>query len=633
MRRAILGTAGHIDHGKTALVRALTGVDTDRLPEEKARGITIALGFAELVLDDALRLGVVDVPGHEDFVRTMVAGATGMDVVLLVVAADEGVMPQTREHLDILRLLGVPRMVVALTKVDAVDAEWLALVEEDVRAFLADTPYADAPLVHTSATEGSGLEALRTALAAAAGDVRARADDDAPRLPVDRAFTVQGMGTVVTGTLWAGTLNVGDRVRLFPTGLEGRIRSLQVHGRDAPTAVAGERTAVALSGVDRADAARGLTLVGQVPWAAAWMLTARVTVLPGAPRGLEHGMRVRVLLGTAEVLARCAVLDEPGVILPGEEGWVQFRLEEPTLARAGDRVVVRSYSPLRTVGGGTVAEPVAPKRRRLDAEERTALEALASGTPAVRLEAALALAGWAGAPTQALIQTAGLPPGSLAHLLDEVVAAGGLSVRGLAFGSRVVDDGRARILAGLDEGHAAEGLRPAVPLERLRAALPAWAAPPLADGILGVLSRDGALELAEGGARRPGFRPTPTPDQEAACAALGTAYSDAGLAAPFLDDLPEPLRTRADLPQLLRYLEGQGLLRPVDDGLFIASQVLAAAAAAVTRELGGRTGLGPADFREVLPVSRRHLMPLLAFLDGQGVTVRRGPTRDVPPPS
>lgn len=631
MRRAILGTAGHIDHGKTALVRALTGVDTDRLPEEKARGITIELGFAELALGDELRLGVVDVPGHEDFIRTMVAGATGMDVVLLTVAADEGIMPQTREHLDILRLLAVPRMVVALTKVDAVEADWLALVDDEVRSFLADTPWAEAPVLATSAREGTGLDALRDALAAAAREVRTRAGDDPPRLPVDRAFTIQGMGTVVTGTLWAGSLSVGDRVRLLPTGLEGRIRSLQVHGRDATRAEAGERTAVAVSGVDRAEAARGQTLVTHLTWESTWMLTSRISVLAGAPRGVEQGMRVRVLLGTAEVLARCAVLEPEGVILPGDDGWVQFRLEEPTLARAGDRLVVRSYSPLLTVGGGVVAEPTPPKRRRLAAGEAEALLALASGPPEERVAAALHLAGWAGVEARSLVQSAGASPTALDSLVDAAEGAGALHHKGRVFAAPVVDDAKTRVLGALDEGHAREGLRPSVPLERLRAAIPSWAAAALADGVVAALAREGALELAEGGARRPGFQPTPTPDQQAAGAALRSAYDEAGLAAPFLDELPESLRARADLPQLLRYLEGQGVLRTVDDGLLVSAHVLDAAAEAVTGALGGRTGLGPADFREVLPVSRRHLMPLLAYLDGLGVTVRRGPTRDVPP--
>ncbi len=291
MHRLILGTAGHIDHGKTALVRSLTGIDTDRLPEEKARGITIDLGFAELREGKGLQLGVVDVPGHEDFVRTMVAGASGTDLALLVVGADEGVMPQTREHLDIVRLLGVPRMVVALTKADLVDPEWLTLVEEDVRDLLSGTPYAGAPMVVTSARTGSGIDELRRTLLQEARGTRSRQAEDLARLPVDRVFTVQGTGTVVTGTLGSGTLSVGERVTVLPQGLEARIRSLQVHGREVDVASAGERTAAALASTGKDELARGAVLVSDRAWTPTYMLTARVEVLDGTPWILESGQR------------------------------------------------------------------------------------------------------------------------------------------------------------------------------------------------------------------------------------------------------------------------------------------------------------------------------------------------------
>ena len=628
MRRAILGTAGHIDHGKTALVRALTGVDTDRLPEEKARGITIDLGFARLDGGPDLQVGVVDVPGHEDFIRTMVAGATGMDMVLLVVAADEGVMPQTREHLDIVRLLGVPRLVVALTKVDLVDPEWPLLVEDDVRSVLGGTPYADAPLVPVSARTGEGVQSLRDALFATAVQLRARAEEDAVRLPVDRAFTVQGMGTVVTGTLWSGTLAVAAKVRLLPSGAESRVRSLQVHGDERDAARAGERTAVSLPGVDLDVEPRSQVLVQGSGWRTTWMLTVRLGLLDGAPRGVEHGQRVRVLLGTAEVLARCAVLDQAGFVAPGEHGWVQLRLEEPVVARNGDGIILRSYSPLVTIGGGVVAEPNPAKRRRLDPDQRHRLEALATGDGVARVDAALALAGWSGVPLDALVQEACLAPGAVVASVERV--AGALSVRGVAFHPGVVGEAAERILHAVEREHADHPLRPVVPLERVRPVLPAWAAAGLADGVLALLAGDGRLVLEGGGARSPHFRPSPTPRQEEALGALRRLYEDAGLAAPFLDDLPPELGSREEVVALLRHLEGEGAVRTVDDGLWIWAEALDAAAAAVTASLGGSTGLGPADFREVLPVSRRHLMPLLAHLDGLGVTVRQGPVRDVP---
>jgi selenocysteine-specific elongation factor len=628
MNRVILGTAGHIDHGKTALVKALTGVDTDRLPEEKARGITIDLGFAELADLGDVRVGVVDVPGHEDFVRTMVAGASGMDLVLLVVAADEGVMPQTREHLDIIRLLGVPEMVVALTKVDAVDPDWADLVGDEVRDLLAGTAYAGAPVVSTSARTGTGLDELRVELAAAARRVRQRTSRDVARLPVDRVFTVAGRGTVVTGTLWSGSLSTGSTVRLLPDGGTARIRSVQVHGRDVDSARAGERTAVALAGVERQQIQRGTVVVDAPCWAPTWMLTTWVHVLPTA-KLLEHGQRVRVHLGTAELLARCAVL-QGGAVQPGASGWVQLRLESPTVARAGDHVVLRSYSPPSTLGGGRVAEPRPPKRRRLDDAQARILGSVLEGTAEEAALAALETAGWAGGATEDLPTSAGISPDAVADALDLLRRQGGLVGRGTAFSPGVVAEASTMILDALDRGHGEEPLRPSVPLERLRAALPSWSAGPLPDLVLARLQDEGALELAEGGARRPGFQPNPTPDQERAAAALAEIYAQAGLAAPSLDDLPVEVRARGDLGQLLRFLERQGVLRTVDEGLLVSAADLDRAARSVTERLGGRTGLGPADFREVLDVSRKHLMPLLAYLDGLGITVRRGPARDVP---
>lgn len=631
MRRAILGTAGHIDHGKTALVAALTGVDTDRLPEEKARGITIDLGFAELAGAPDLRLGVVDVPGHEDLIRTMVAGATGMDLVLMVVAADEGIMPQTREHFDIVRLLAVPRLVVALTKSDLVDEEWLAMVADDVEAWLAATSFAGSPVIPTSVKDGAGLDELRRRLVSSATESRPRERDDWARLPVDRSFTVAGMGTVVTGTLWSGSLKAGERARLLPSGSEARIRSLQVHGRDTDEAQAGERTAVALAGMDRRAVGRGDVLVTDQAWCASRMLTVRARLLDTASRPLEHGSRVRALHGTTEVMARCVVMDGPSTVGPGEEGWVQLRLEEPLVARGGDSLILRAYSPPVTLGGGTVAEACAPKRRRLRRQDAARLGDLLAADPAARLSTALEMAGWSGLVEERLPQDTGLTVARLAVLVDGAVAEGSARARGRAYAASVVAEAEAKVAEALTRGHAEEPLRPSVPLDRLRRALPSWAGPGLADAVIQRMEERGTLEAAPGGARRPGFLPAPTPDQAGACADLRSLYAAAGLAPPFLAELPDTLAGRPDLAQLLRVLEEEGTLVTVDDGLLVAAEALEAASRAISTALGGRTGLGPADFREVIPVSRRHLMPLLAWFDGRGVTLRRGPVRDVPP--
>lgn len=632
MASVILGTAGHIDHGKTALVRALTGTDTDRLKEEKARGITIELGFAELAVEGRPHFGVVDVPGHEAFVRAMVAGAAGMDVVLLVVAADEGVMPQTREHLAIVELLGVPELVVALTKADVVDEEWMELVDSDVEDVLAGTPYAGAPRVPTSALEGTGLDSLLDALTIAAERAGSRGRDDLARLPLDRVFTIQGTGTVVTGTLWTGELAVGDRVRILPDDLDARIRSLQVHGRKAEGASCGDRTAVALTGegADREIVSRGATLVTAPEWESTWMLTAHVRMLADSGWSLAHNQRVHLHHGTAEVLARCVVL-EPEALRAGDSGWVQFRLEEPVVARTGDRFVIRAYSPVTTIGGGVIAEPTPLKRHRLNDDTRAALEALVGGGPhSQSLSACLSLAGWAGVLRAALPIQVGPSPSAITDALDSLGDGGRLLAGEYVFSSVIRDEAERLVLAAVEDGHKEDSLRVAVPLAPLRAALPRWAPPALAEAVIAGLVDRGLLEATDGGVRTPGHRAELTAEQEKTSSELLRVLTADGLAAPLVDELPEKLRRRSDFWPLIRRLEGIGAVQQVADGLYIGTEELRQAAERVRSTLGGQSDLGPSAFREALPVTRKHLIPLLNYFDGQGTTVRHGGGRDVP---
>jgi selenocysteine-specific elongation factor len=647
MKSLILGTAGHVDHGKTALVKALTGVDTDRLKEEKERGITIELGFAPLVIEprviDArgrdvdgarangrLRFGVVDVPGHEDFVRAMVAGAAGMDVVLLVVAADEGVMPQTREHVAIVQTLGVPELVVALTKCDLVDDDWLELVDADVAQLLTGTPYAQARRIPTSATRSTGLAELTDALAEAADRTTPPDADDLMRLPLDRVFVIQGTGTVVTGTLWSGTLRAGDRVVVLPAGLEARVRSLQVHAEDVEEAHAGERTAVALSGAgaDRERVERGAVLVSTRDWPATSMLTVRASMLADSEWSLVPRQRVHVHHGTAEVLGRCVLLDAEE-IGPGETGWVQLRLEEPLAARAGDRIVLRAYSPVTTIGGAVVVEPMPPKRTRLDDTVARALGRILDGDPADVCRGALDLAGLRGIARAELPIVTGLTPSTLTSALAQLEHEC-LSSAHRVFGAGARAEAEALALAAAEQAHARHPLRGAVPLASVREAFPRWASQELADATVALLVQRGELEPIDGGVRRPGHRPTPSADQETASARLAEIFRAGGLGAPSLDELPEGLARRDDLWDLLRRLEALGVIRQVSDDIFLESGCLDAAAARIRSELGGRRDLGPAAFRDVLPVSRKRLLPLLSYFDGRGTTRRRDEVRDVP---
>ncbi len=621
----ILGTAGHIDHGKTSLVRALTGVDTDRLREEKARGITIELGFAPWRPAADCAFGIVDVPGHEGFVRTMVAGATGMDVVLLVVAADEGVMPQTREHLAIVRLLGVRAMVVAVTKADLVDdPEWLELVVEDVQGLLEGTPYGDAPVLPASIHDPGSLADLAAALVRCGARARARQSDDLFRLPVDRVFAVEGAGTVVTGTLWSGSVARGGTVRILPGGGEARVRRVELHGQAAAEARAGQRTALALTGavVRRGRIARGDVLVADPAWTPSMMLTVEIAALDGTGWRLEEGQRVRVHLGTVEVMARLALFGAEEVA-PGERARGQLRLEGPVVARCGDRFVIRSWSPMTTIAGGVVLEPSPRKRKRVSATELDALKALARGGEDA-VGGAVALAGWEGLQRgEAGVRagwtgtTAALPatlPFIAGHLFDPAIVA----------------RAEARILAAVDRHHRTRPLDAGAPLAALRSSLPAQARPGLADGVVAGLAERGRLVVEGKAARLPGFEAALSPVEERVAVGIEAILARAGLQGPSTDELAAGAEaSRETVLAVLDFLARRGRIRLLGDAFWVAATELEGAAARVAAGLGGREGLGPADFREVLPLTRKHLIPLLAHLDGLGVTERTAEGRSV----
>src|SRR6267143_1996247 len=377
-RHVVVGTAGHIDHGKTSLVKALTGTDTDRLPEEKARGITIDLGFAFLEEPDGLTIEVVDVPGHERFVKNMLAGVGGIDLAMLVIAADEGVMPQTREHLAICSLLHIRTGLVVLTKIDMVEPDWIELVRDDVATLVRGTFLEGAPVVAVSAKTGAGLDELRATLSRLAETVPARGTDQLPRLPIDRVFTIKGFGTVVTGTLAAGVLGMEDRVEVFPRGLQAKVRGLQAHSHAVERAVAGQRTAVNLQGLERAAVERGDVIGHAGTLQPTTLVDVVLEVLDDASRPLKSRDRVRLHAGTSEIMAR-ALLLEGAELAPGKRAFARLRLEAPLVALAGDRFVIRSYSPIVTIGGGTLLDTDPPRLKR---PARLAhLEILAAGAP------------------------------------------------------------------------------------------------------------------------------------------------------------------------------------------------------------------------------------------------------------
>ncbi|MCI0435701.1 MAG: selenocysteine-specific translation elongation factor [Gemmatimonadetes bacterium] len=622
MRRLILGTAGHIDHGKTALVRALTGTDTDRLPEEKRRGITIDLGFASLDLDGGFHIGIVDVPGHEAFIRNMLAGATGIDLALLVVAADESVMPQTREHLAILQFLGVPQLIVAVTKADLVESDWLVLVQDEIASALSATPWPDAPIQPVSVVDGRGLDALRDLLAKGAAQVAEPSHDDLFRLPIDRVFTVRGTGTVVTGTVWSGSAARDAQLRILPAGLSARVRGIQSHGRETERAFAGERAAFALAGADRETLARGDVLLDADGWETAHMLTVRATVANGAPP-LRMRQRIRFHLGTAEVIGRMVVLDG-WQIEPGGTGWAQLRLEQPVVARAGDRFVLRSYSPVTTIAGGIVVEPIAPRRTRIDAETRAVLESVLAPDVKVSAAAAARLAGWRGVvEAQLPIVTPHSP-----RAMDAPAAASALvRVGNWRLQPAIVEKASTMLLATVDDHHARHPISPGIHRDALRQSLPQQAPAGLANVVLDQLLDARVIETHGHTVRRSGWAATVTPDQAAAVDSILEFAREAGLAAPAIDELPAPLRSRPDVQDLVRYLMRIGALVSIPQDRFLTPEHAAAAAGRVRTAFRDRPSMTPADFRDLFGVSRKYLIPLLEHLDRAGITVRSGDTR------
>jgi selenocysteine-specific elongation factor len=599
----ILGTAGHIDHGKTTLVKALTGVDTDRLPEEKRRGITIDLGFAPLELEGVGTVGIVDVPGHEAFVRTMVAGATGIDMALLVIAADEGVMPQTREHLAILDHLGVSRGIVALTKSDMVDGDWLDLVRADIASFLEPSRLAGARIIPVSSTRGEGISELRRALVALAKDVPTRSADDLFRLPIDRVFTVKGTGTVVTGTVWSGSLDDGATVRILPWDHASRVRGLQTHSRSVGTIHAGDRAAIALAGVEVDDLSRGFVLVSDPAWEASRMLRAEVTLADGVKLGPRT--RVRFHVGTSEVGARVLVAadDTAANAKPA-----RIALDTPVVLRAGDRFVLRRSSPLETIGGGVVIDPLPPRRARpwpLDL------------APSQRLERMIDESGAAGIPVQRLPQRLGVRPA------DVPAAIAALKGRVEQIGDRLwmsdaIEDLSKLIRKHVAEHHRQKPLDKGAPVNDLRAR--ARVPDALFDHVLNGLVMSRKLANDSGAIRQPGFSAGLSDAEDRIARAALAELTAAGAEPPTVAEMTP--RLGAQLANVMRFLERTGDVVQVEPGRFYTKASLQAVLDRLRSLMPEQREYTPAELREALGTSRKFLIPLLEYTDRQGLTIR-----------
>jgi selenocysteine-specific elongation factor len=627
-RHVVVGTAGHIDHGKTSLVKALTGTDTDRLPEEKARGITIDLGFAFLEEPDGLTIEIVDVPGHERFVKNMLAGVGGIDLAMLIIAADEGVMPQTREHLAICSLLRVRTGLVALTKTDTVEADWIELVRDDVASLVRGTFLEGAPVVPVSAKTGAGLEELRKALRALAATVPQRGTEQLARLPIDRVFTIKGFGTVVTGTLAAGALAVEDRVEVFPRGLVAKVRGVQTHGRPVARALAGQRTAVNLQGLERAALERGDVIGHAGTLVAATLVDGTLELLADAPRPLKTRDRLRFHTGTSEIMAR-ALLFETNELAPGERAFARFRLEAPLVALPGDRFVVRSYSPIVTIGGGTLLD-VDPARMRLKAPARVAhLRALETGSPEQVLEEHIRHAGPAGIRLAALVARVAFGPVKSRALLDTLTATGRVVAvdRDWFLHADAVTRVRGLIVSALERFHGAQPLRPGMSREELRGRAGAADERVFAH-VLSALDAEGTVRVDRDKVRLGSHEVRLTPEQQAAVDHVEREFRDAEASPPSPAEALGRAGLRGDeehdLFQLL--VESRRLVR-VKESLFFHAQALDSIQEKLVALLRERKEIGPGDIKDLLGISRKFAIPLLEFFDARRVTTRVGERR------
>ncbi|MDL2272194.1 selenocysteine-specific translation elongation factor [Desulfovibrio sp. OttesenSCG-928-I05] len=630
----VMGTAGHIDHGKTSLVRALTTIDCDRLEEEKRRGITIELGFAYLDFPEGRRLSIVDMPGHEKFVKTMVAGASGIDFVLLVIAADEGVMPQTREHLEICTLLGIRTGLVAVTKTDMVDPELLDMALEDIASTLQGTFLENAPVYPVSAHSGEGLSELRDALRVMEKELAPPRMQDIFRLPVDRVFTMKGHGTVVTGTMTSGSVSVGDEVMLYPSGKKARVRSLQSHWESVTLAPSGRRTAVNLQGLELEDVSRGdvLAHVGELISSTSW--EAHVTCLSSSPRSLRHRGEVHLHHGTREMMARLYFRDVDS-LAPGQSALCQIRFQEPVTAIYGDRFILRSFSPLRTVAGGVVLHPLGLNLTRRDpafAHKVALLGALPDADEDVRVLTQIELAGQSGARFAELCLLTGLE----SKRLEKVLAS--LSGKQQAFSfdrdekryisQSVVDELSAACVAYITTYHQTNTLKSGISRGALASGWGKTLPAKLVHFITERLVKQGTLEAEADTLRIPGHSITLGAGQQDLRDALKSLYLEAGFTPPTMKEALEALKVSAkELDPVLRLLVKDGELVRVEDGLYYPKETLEVLRDKVREWFAGHDDLDPAGFRDLTGLSRKFAIPLLEHFDATRLTVRVGNQR------
>ena len=632
MKAVIVGTAGHIDHGKSALVRALTGIDPDRLEEEKRRGITIDIGFANLDLaspaGEPIRIGFVDVPGHERFVRNMLAGVGGIDLVLLVIAADESIKPQTREHFDICRMLSVGRGITVITKADLVDAETLEVVMLEVAEFLKGS-FLDpvtSPIIPVSSRTGAGLDQLKAELARLAAEVPAKDSSAVFRLPIDRVFTMKGFGTVVTGTLISGTVRKEQEVEVHPAGKRLRVRGVQVHGKSADEAIAGQRTALNLAGVETTELARGMMLTPPQRFAPTTRLGVQLDLLPSA-KPLRQYARVHLHAFTAETVAQVTLLDRKQ-LLPGESGFARLKLDRPVLLFPGDRFIIRQYSPVITMGGARVLDAGEPKFRMERSERLPFLESIASASPQEALLARVARRKMFGMTLAEAVAETGWLPARVQQLALELKESGQIAIFGNVFiTSQWLERVQRDVLTMVGRFHDANPLQPGINREQLREKV-FWGPDELFEGVINSLLREKKLDTDGELLRLPGRGVVLCDEEAESKIQIEQAFARAGLKVPLLKDvlasLPVDNQRAQKIVTLL--LRDRVLVKLADDLVFHCD-----ALEAMRRQLVANKTKTPKlsvpQFKDLFGITRKYAIPLLEYLDRERVTRRVGDER------
>ncbi|HOU04171.1 MAG TPA: selenocysteine-specific translation elongation factor [Smithellaceae bacterium] len=631
MRHVVLGTAGHVDHGKTALIKALTGTDTDRLKEEKERGITIELGFASLKLPSGQTLGVVDVPGHEKFIKHMVSGAAGIDLVMMIIAADEGIMPQTKEHLNICSLLGIRTGLVALTKIDMVENDWLELVKTEIQDFLKGTFLEGVPVIPVSALKQKGIDELTAALDTVVQNIPEKNDCGIFRLPVDRVFTMKGFGTVVTGTLISDSISVGEDVLILPEEINTRIRGIQVHNQPTQEATAGQRTAINLQGIEKESLQRGDVLARYGTIVPSIRLDVYIDYLKNNAKSLKNRTLTRLHTGTSEIIAR-VILIEKDELAPGEKGFAQLILEKKDVVVTGDRFVLRSYSPITTIGGGLIIDPLPPKHKRLNKKVIEELATLLNGTLPKKIEVILERAGFAGTNLRHLVFRLGTNAKNIKEALQSILSQKSAlitdkeetNIISASFYEKLAQSA-AEIISQYQKKNP---LREGISKEELKASLGRDISPKLFFMLLQNLADQKKIEVDKETVRLFGHKVTLADDLNSIRQAILKIYNEAGLTPPSFKDVINNFQDKkTEAQNIIKLLLKDGSLIKINEELIFTREALDNLRKNYKALLVKEGKATPVSFKELTGLSRKYIIPLMEYFDTDKLTMRVGDHR------